>query len=624
MTLTPESRVLLTDALRPPSGYRVDVAVGTSYSLNLTALLLAPLSFALFDEMNTQALGEARADDIRGIDPIRVLEAVRRYAARTTVFCQAGGIHVPRAYRSILTFIEDSVTEVLPFHEGSIFHPKVWALRFAAPDGGMLHRLVVLSRNLTLDRSWDTALVLDEDPDGPIDAAPAAQFVRSLPSLTLRPIAAERMSEIDSLIETLEDVRLGVPAPFTSGELLPIGLNDDRVWPFSQGERLLAISPFLSKPAISGLGRMAPNRTLVSRADSLHMVGAKALDGWDSYVLQRLAEVDPGDDSVELPAEKPDGFLEVRDGLHAKTFVVDEPGGQSTVVTGSANLTSETWGTNAEFDVALHGPTKTCGVAAVLDGATTDVPGLSRILEQYTVTDQEGTTDEAIETAYALERFHQQLAAGGLVLDISESKSAVDEKARQVSATLTLTVPPDPPGQTTIWPASLAGAQHGHPLAAKMTWSIAPIHVTPFIAVQTTAGDGAARATRLCVIKAELTGDIDGRRQDAVFSILDSPEKVLRYLAFLLGDPSYDALFAQLAGLDDEKGSGWERRAMGGVDIALFEPMVRAIGRDEDALARVASLVEDLRALPEGRKLVPEGFDELWDVVWQVHQEMKS
>ena len=87
MTLTPETRVLLTDALRPPAGYRVEAAVGTTYSLNLTALLLAPLSFALFDQGN--------ADEIGAVDPIRLLEAVRRYADHTTVFCQAGGIHVP-------------------------------------------------------------------------------------------------------------------------------------------------------------------------------------------------------------------------------------------------------------------------------------------------------------------------------------------------------------------------------------------------------------------------------------------------------------------------------------------------------------------------------------------------
>src|SRR5699024_12716825 len=50
MSLTPETRVLLTHALRPPAGHHVATAVGTTYSLDLTALLLAPMSFALFDQ----------------------------------------------------------------------------------------------------------------------------------------------------------------------------------------------------------------------------------------------------------------------------------------------------------------------------------------------------------------------------------------------------------------------------------------------------------------------------------------------------------------------------------------------------------------------------------------------
>ena len=131
MTLAPEARVLLTEALRPLPGYRVELAVGTTYSLELTALLLAPLSFAVFDQANS--------GDINAIDPIRLLEAVRRHAEHTTVFCQAGGIHVPSNYRSILTFTEDSIMEVMPVHEGAIFHPKVWALRFINQDGHRLH-----------------------------------------------------------------------------------------------------------------------------------------------------------------------------------------------------------------------------------------------------------------------------------------------------------------------------------------------------------------------------------------------------------------------------------------------------------------------------------------------------
>lgn len=349
----------------------------------------------------------------------------------------------------------------------------------------------------------------------------------------------------------------------------------------------------------------------------MELVGSRALEGWSVNVLQRLAEVDPEDDLADVPAVPPDGFLETHDGLHAKTFVIDERGGQSTVVTGSANLTSPTWGTNVEFDAVLRGPTWSCGVAKVLNG-TTEAPGLTRILEEYSVTDAEGVDDPSMATSKELEQFHQQLAASEPTLHVAE----VDDD--RVTITLSLNLPTSSPGESRVWPASLPTLTRAQPLAEILNWTIAPLNVTPFIAVETTLGEGAARVTRSCVIKASLVGAVAGRRQDAVFSILRSKDDVLRYLVFLLGDPSYDALFAQLAGVDGEAFHGSDRPALTSADVALFEPLVRATGRDEDALARIASLIEDLRTLPNGDELVPDGFEELWDVVWQVHREHQT
>ena len=606
MTLTPETRVLLTDALRPSAGYKVEVAVGTTYSLNLTALLLAPLSFALYDRDDTE--------DIRSLDPIRLLEAVRRYADHTTVFCQAGGIHVPTKYRSILTFVEDSVREAAPSQDDALFHPKVWALRFVDQDQNRLHRVIVLSRNLTLDRSWDTALVLDEHEDGTIGGAPAAEFVRRLPNMALRPLQDNRSDELHDLATTLEQVKLAAPAPFTDGTLIPMGLDEEDVWPFpDRGRRVLAISPFLTAGAVAQLSKVADDRTMVSRAESLEQVGSRALRGWDIKVLQRLAEIDPGEDVDDISVAVPDGFFESHDGLHAKTFVIDVDQNQSMVVTGSANLTTASWSRNVEFDAILTGPTASCGVAAILQGSP-EAPGLAQILEEYTVTAQEGIADEAATTAFTLEAFHRRLAAGQPDLHV---ETVEDER---VTATLTLDVPADAPGTTTVRLASL-GESLAKPLDALLDWTIAPANVTPFVVVETTAGSGDAKVTRRCVLKAELTGAIDGRRQDAVFSILRSKEDVLRYLVFLLGDPSYDALFAELAGMGAERFADADRPVYTNADVALFEPLVRAAGRDQDALARVASLVDELRELPDGTELVPDGFDELWDVIWQVHQE---
>jgi hypothetical protein len=609
VTLTPETRVLLTDGLRPPAGYRVEVAVATTYSMNLTALLLAPLSFALFDETD--------GGNIAGVDPVRLLEAVRRHSEHTTVFCQASGIHVPSNYRSILVFVEDSVVEVMPPRAASNFHPKIWALRFTNPEGRRQHRLLVSSRNMTLDRCWDTALVLDETEDGGIDAAPAADFIRRLPRLSIRTVSEQRASEIADLADTIQTARLAAPSPFTEGRLLPIGLPDDPVWPFpEQARRLLAISPFLAKQAVLELAKLSTVRTLVSRAEALEQVGSTVLQGWNANVLQRLAEADPGDDISEAALAITE-YQRTNDGLHAKTFVLDLVGGRSMTVTGSANLTRKTWGGSVEFDTVLIGPTSQCGVEATLNERP-EAPGLTSLLQEYTPSTATGVPDPAVDTSYALERFHQQLALSAPRLHVTE----LDDD--RVDASLTWTIPEGAPGETTVWLSSLPRDVHGRPLADTMDWTIAHTNVTPFVAIETVAGDGDDRMTRRCVLKAALTGAVDGRRRDAVFSILRSKEDVLRYLVFLLGDPSYDALLAQFVDVEPSRRPDDPPRPGPAVDVALFEPLVRATGRDVESLARVASLVDELRDLPNGEDLVPTGFDGLWDLVWQVHQERRA
>ena len=77
--LAPRERRLLLDALRPPPGHRLDRAVGTSFSLDLLALLTAPLAFTFFDWEDDEGAPTA--------DPLALLEAVRRHADRITLFC---------------------------------------------------------------------------------------------------------------------------------------------------------------------------------------------------------------------------------------------------------------------------------------------------------------------------------------------------------------------------------------------------------------------------------------------------------------------------------------------------------------------------------------------------------
>jgi hypothetical protein len=614
--LNPDTTVLLTDALLPPPGFDVDVAVVTTYSLDLTAVLVAPMTFALGNVDDARAIGSG--------DPVQMLDAVKRHVGHTTVFCQAAAIHVPATHSRILAFLEDSIFQVEPPAEDALFHPKLWVLRFVRPNDGTLHhRVVVASRNLTFDSSWDTALVLDEGPHGTIKAAPAADFIAQLPALCTDELPESRATAIEDLCMSLRSVQLEAPEPFAGGDLLPLGLAVESSWPFTErSERILAISPFLTAGTLKRLRVLTADATLLSRAESFDQLGARATAGWDLQVLSSgvdlFEEPDKETDKVGAsPSNPPVRILGGElTGLHAKTVVVDHPGGRSTVVTGSANITAAAWSRNVEFNAVLTGPMATCGVEAVL-GRESKQPGLQMIMEPYAPEAEDPTDDSSVATSYLLEGFHRELARS----DPRPRLDIIPRDGASVSVRLTLTLPAEVPGGTEIWLSTVPGQRR--PLGETTIWEIAIENITPFIAIETTAGSGAARLTRRCLIIVPIIGDPLERRQRALAGILNSSERVLRYLAFLLG-------------IDDGRRTVAADRTEGTIEIpvgearskasytvppppvVLFEPLVRAVGVDIDRLATVADQIAEIRALPEAETLIPAEFLQMWDVVLKV------
>ena len=59
-------------------------------------------------------------------------------------------------------FLEEMIVEVTAL--AGVFHPKVWAIRFVSPDqSSSMYRLVVLTRNMTTDQSWDLSPARRDD-----------------------------------------------------------------------------------------------------------------------------------------------------------------------------------------------------------------------------------------------------------------------------------------------------------------------------------------------------------------------------------------------------------------------------------------------------------------------------
>lgn len=110
--LSPDSRLLLLDALRPPAGFLFDRAIATTFTLDLETALMVPLALSGY------AIKESP-------DPVEVLDAIRSCAGKIDIFCQAGGIRADRWPSDLIGLLENSIHQVPRPKPGCLFHPKV-------------------------------------------------------------------------------------------------------------------------------------------------------------------------------------------------------------------------------------------------------------------------------------------------------------------------------------------------------------------------------------------------------------------------------------------------------------------------------------------------------------------
>ncbi len=618
--LEPESRHALLDNLRPPPGFVLDRAVGTTYSLDLMALLTAPLAFALFDRVRSDDSGLV-------IDPIALLEAVRRHADRIDIFCQAGQISPMREYRPIVTYLEQSIHAAVPRTETAIFHPKVWVLRFRDPESEeRRYRLLCLSRNLTFDQSWDTALVMDGSTGGPHDGnGPLSEFLRALPALAVGVIAQDRVAAIRDLAEELAEVRFELPPGFHDMRYWPLGHDAEERWPFEgRIDRLLVISPFLTIGMTLRLRSKRRWDSLISRPETLDHLGSAAIESYSEVFV-----LSPDANAVDAPStgdgpddvgdrDKKKSYLE---GLHAKCFIADA-GRDSRVWTGSANATDAAFGGNVEFLVELIGRRARVGIAAVM----ADQPGqptLRSILEPYrppNVDPVASTADEEFERDLdAARRCLGSLVwtaeAGVIEPDVFSLRLRAAPRRRR-------SLPADH-GALRCWPMSLHGAatkmaEIGSGLEAAFP-TVSLEALSSFFVIEFGVERAGKRRTATMVVNAALAGAPTDRMQRLLASLLRDRGELLRFLLMLLSDAG-----VSLPGGDSAAGdSVWNWSGSAG-SPTLLEPMIRALATDPARLDEIAGLVDELSRTAEGVSMLPDGWEEIWTPIWAARQELRS
>lgn len=618
--LEPQDRRLLLDSLRPPLGYRLDQAVGTTFTLDLVALLTAPLAFTLFDIEQDDG-GRPSAD------PLALLKATRDHADAITVFCQAGHIGVPPENQLLYSQLEDVVVETTA-PGGGVFHPKVWVLRYVTSGGPVRYRLLCLSRNLTFDRSWDICLRLDGElrrrKNAYASNHPLGDFIAALPGLALRSIARTRKEAIAQIAEEVRRVEFDFPEGFEELGFHPIGIPRYQGSPFTGDmRRIMVVSPFVDRAGLGSVLRVSDgaDHILVSRTESLAKLGgADELDDFELKVLDEAAEAEleaaARADEEETNLEQTlDGVL---CGLHAKLFVTDA-GSDARVWLGSANATEAALKRNVEFLVELAGRNSSCGVEALLHGPATGVPGFGDLLVDYE-TEEEGETDDvAEELSREAERLQSFLAELRMVARAdgpdSEGRYALLlSRAGRTRADL-------PQGASLrTWLITQAPA-HARQLDLRETDEMARLEgleieqLTTFVAFELELQrDGRKHRSRF-VLNLPLLGAPRGRHEEVLRSLLREKDGLRQYLLFVLAEAEgVESLSSEaLAGFAGRDGKTGPNHAT--LQPPLLEPLVRTLARDPQKLSQIARLLDDIGDDEEIEQLLP-GFREIWDPVW--------
>ena len=625
--LEPENRLLLLDALRPPPGYSFDRAVGTTFTLDLVALLITPVAFALFD---------VEAEDGRiAANPVAVLESVRRFADRITVFTQAGQIRVPPAFRAAYAYLERSVVSVKAPRRGGIFHPKVWVIRFIAPDGDVRLRFLCLSRNLTFDRSWDTVLRLDGRPtDAPTELSqPIADFVSALPGMAIDPLPANRLAPIDELAAQVATAQWdGLPDGLRPERMWPIGHDGRRGWPFPKDSwRRLVMAPFVEQGFLEQFVKPGRRDVLVSRPETLNALGLPGLAGIGRCFVLRddaLGEADPPDagelvaagDEARDPATSdaaPAEPVELR-GLHVKLFVVDQPY-WSHIFTGSANATDAAFNANVEFLVELKGRNTTNCADCLVDAPDGSAIGFGRLLEEYHPSAVSVPLPDDEEAARALEGIAMQIGSLRFTAEIGEPQGDVyplrltamgDMRAMRPRKGESLSVGVRPLSRGEGW--AVAPTMDSDSFTAE--WQLSFEGLTAFFAVELVARRGTAETRASFVVRAELLGGPADRLERVLAAELRNRSDLVRLLLMLLGgsDPAFGDLVDVMTG-QPVPGDGPERSVVG--SDALLEPLMRTLARDPRRLDEIGRLVAELAKTEEGKSLLPDGWLDVWAAV---------
>lgn len=321
------------DILKPPYGYVLEKAIGTTYSLDLEALMANAISLGLAEDTDSKLIN----------NPIGMLNALHKISDKIVIFCEAGQIKLPSSHNALCLLLEKMIVPVaLSKARGGnhypAFHPKTWLLEYVNAEGNRSYRFIVMSRNLTFDRSWDISMVLNSSKKVKQvrKTKPIINFLGYLKGQVKNTTqnARKKRNMIAVLMNDLSKVSFSLESKeFDENfEILPLGIGEksydmkedvlfctDKNSADSTFHELVIMSPFLSDSLIEAWNRNERGltncrRTLITRKSELTKLKTQQVTNFDIYTLKD--NIVDGEDSLS-----DENIVKQKQDIHAKIFL---------------------------------------------------------------------------------------------------------------------------------------------------------------------------------------------------------------------------------------------------------------------------------------------------------------
>lgn len=583
--------------LMPPPKFELTHAVGTTYSLDLYTLLAIPVAL-FYSKVLDGSFEESRFD---------IIESIQKTAGILNIYCQKGKIKVPGKFNWLFAYIEDSIHEVTPPNAVSSFHPKVWILRFKKSQE-VRYRIIVLSRNLTFDRSWDLAFHVE----GALGNKPS-QSNKPLLDFLQHLFQKKRGSGANTLLNELPNIEFEDLDGFENFLFHPIGIDNYQEYtnpldkrPF---DKLLVVTPFVDATTLKKLHQNCPNqKVLISREEELQKISPNLFQGYEPYFLSRLivdGEASEGLDETDFEPQRQE--------LHAKLFVGAHQRRYYWFM-GSANCTDPAFTRNTEFMVELEGANNRVGpdhMKKILIDPDDDAP----VFEPYEPVAL--PEDEDFESIRRLVRkleydlinmpfvgklvSRKQTPYFNLLLMVDLENIQWDENIDIKTAPLNLA----------------RNTQLLYPKRKNefVFENLSEIELTQFVMLTIEY-----KKEKVSSFLVKMQIDLPDTRKDKILKhLVASRENFFKYLDFLLSENPYLETPTLVDPGDKEAGKATEKWHFQFSDLPIFEHLLLTVSRSPQKLKSIDRLVQRLKdENPEsGENIIPEDFYEFWKIFKQ-------